>query len=164
MFDANTFMSNTMDKPLETEYTMVPIGEYQATIDDFDSTAFEVIEFEYKSGEKKGTPGKMTKVTLPFVIQDDRVKNELQRDKVIVAKQLILDLADDGMTLATGPNKNIELGRIRAAAGQDKGPWSIANLRGAGPLMVKVAHVEYSRKDGSKGKRAEIERVTRIVV
>lgn len=162
MFDANEFMQSQMDKPMETEYTLVPIGEYMATIDDFTSEAFEVVNFEYKQGERAGTPGSMTKFTIPFVVQDDRVKRELQRDKVTVAKQVILDLEDDGKTLANGPNKNIELGRIRAAVGQDKGVWSFANLRGAGPLMIKVTHVEYKRRDGSKGKRAEIERVTRI--
>lgn len=162
MFDANEFMQGQMDKPLDTEFTLVPISEYMATIDDFDSSAFEVINFEYKKGERKGTPGSMTKATIPFVIQDDRVKAELGRDKVTISKQLILDLEEDGKTLATGPNKNIELGRIRAAVGQDKGPWSFSMLRGAGPLMVKVGHVEFTRSDGSKGKRAEVERVTRI--
>jgi hypothetical protein len=163
MFDANEFMQTQMDKPLETEYTLVPIGEYMMTIDDFTADAFEVINFEYKKGERAGTPGSMTKVTIPFVVQDDKIKKEMQRDKVIVGKQLILEFEDDGKTIATGPNKNIELGRIKAAVGQDKGPWSFANLRGAGPFMGKVTHVEYQRKDGSKGKRAEIERVTRIV-
>ena len=163
MFDANEFMQSQMDKPLETEYTLVPIGEYAATIDDFTQEAIEKVDFTYKSGERAGTPGTMIKFTIPFSIQDDRVKRELQRDKVIIAKQLILDFEDDGKTLSTGPNKNIELGRIRAAVGQEKGPWSPAMLRGAGPLMVKTTHVEYQRKDGSKGKRAEIERVTRIV-
>lgn len=162
MFDANEFMQGQMDKPLDTEYTLVPISEYMATIDDFSAEAFQVVNFEYKQGERKGLPGSFTKATIPFVIQDDRVKAELGRDKVVVEKQLILDLEDDGKTLATGPNKNIELGRIRAAVGQDKGPWSFSMLRGAGPLMVKVGHVEFARKDGSKGKRAEIERVTRI--
>lgn len=163
MFNADEFMLTQMDKPLETEYTLVPQGEYMMTIDDFTKEAFEVVEFTYKKGEKAGTPGKMTKVTIPFLVQDDKVKKELQRDKVIVGKQLILDFEDDGKTLATGPNKNIELGRIRAAVGQEKGPWSFMNLRGAGPFMGKVTHVEYQRNDGSKAKRAEIERVTRIV-
>lgn len=163
MFDANEFMQTQMDKPLETEYTLCPQGEFQATIDDFTADAFEVVNFEYKKGERAGTPGTMTKFTIPFVIQDDRVKQELSRDKVVVAKQLILDLEDDGKTIATGPNKNIDLGRIRAAAGQTNGPWSPSMLRGAGPMMVKVGHVEFTRRDGTKGKRAEIERVTRIV-
>jgi hypothetical protein len=32
MFDAGTFMQQTVDGPLETEYTLCPEGEYLATI------------------------------------------------------------------------------------------------------------------------------------
>jgi hypothetical protein len=161
-FDPETFMQQTVDAPLETEFTLIPTGEYIATIDDFTSDAFEKIDFEYKKGSRAGQPGTMTKFNCPFVIQDDAVKAELARDKVTMYKQLILDVADDG-GLDFGKNKNIDLGRIRAAVGQnDPGPWSIANLRGAGPVMVKVVHVDFERKDKSKGKRAEIERVVRI--
>jgi hypothetical protein len=162
MFDPETFMSQIIDQPLETEFLMVPQGEYTATIDDFTSEAFEQIHFEYKKGPRAGTPGVMTKFTLPFVIQDDAVKTELGRDKLVVYKQLILDVGDDG-GLDWGKNKNIDLGRIRAAVGQnDPGPWSIGNLRGAGPVMVKVVHVPFERKDKSRGERVEIERVVRI--
>lgn len=162
MFDASTFMQQTVDGPLETEYTLVPEGEYLMTIDDFDEKAFEKIEFEYKKGDKAGTPGTMTKFNVPFVVQDDKVKQELARDKVVVTKQIILDL-DDAGGLSKDKNKNIELGRIRQAAGQnDSGPWSPANLRGAGPMMGKIVHREFERKDGTKGKRAEIDRVVRI--
>jgi hypothetical protein len=161
-FDPETFMQQTIDAPLETEFLTVPAGEYTATIDDFTSEAFEQINFEYKKGPRAGTPGTMTKVTLPFVIQDDGLKQELGRDKIVVYKQLILDVDDDG-SLDFGKNKNIDLGRIRAAVGQNEpGPWSISNLRGAGPVMVKVGHVPFKRKDGSQGERVEIERVVRI--
>jgi len=163
-FDPDTFMQETVDEPLATEFTLVPQGEYLAAIDDFDRDAFETVDFEYKKGARAGTPGKMFKLNLPFVINDDKVKAELSRDKVVIVKQLILDLEEDGKKLASGTNHNIELGRIREAVGQNgNGPWSVSKLRGAGPVMVKVVHVEFPRKDGSKGKRAEIERVVRVV-
>jgi hypothetical protein len=162
MFDPETFMNQIIDEPLETEFVTVDPGEYVATIDDFTSEAFEQIHFEYKKGARAGTPGIMTKLTLPFVIQDDAVKQLLEMEKVVVRKQLILDLQDNG-DLDWGTNKNIDLGRIRAAVGQnDPGPWSISKLRGAGPVMVKVTKVPFERKDGSKGERTEIERVVRI--
>ena len=84
------------------------------------------------------------------------------RDKVVVFKQFILDIDENG-ALDTGKNKNIDLGRVQTAVGQqnDK-PWSISKLRGAGPVMVKVVHIDFERKDKTKGKRAEIERVVRI--
>ena len=161
-FDPNTFMQQNVDQPLETEFVLVPAGEYVATIDDFTNEAFERIDFDYKKGPRAGTPGTMTKLTLPFIIQDENVKAEMARDKVVVFKQLILDLDESG-GLDFGKNRNIDLGRIRAAVGQnDPGPWSISKLRGAGPVMVKVVHIDFERKDKTKGKRAEIERVVRI--
>src|SRR5215510_1343217 len=146
-FNADDFLSQTVDKPLETEFTLVPPGEYQASIDDFDKDALEQIDFEYKRGPKAGQPGTMTKLTLPFVIDDANLKAELERDKVMISRQLILDLDEHGK-LAEGKNKNVELGRIRDAVGQNDGsPWSIAQLRGAGPVMIRVTHVEFERKD-----------------
>lgn len=161
-FDPEAFMRQHVDAPLETEFTSVPQGEYLASIDDFDSSAIESIDFTYKRGPNAGSPGKMLKLTLPFVIDDAAVKQALGRDKVVVTKQVILDTDDNG-SLAIGTNRNVELGRIREAVGQNgNGPWSIMNLRGAGPVMVKIAHVEFDRRDGSKGKRTEVERVVRV--
>lgn len=162
-FDPSLFMQQTVDAPMETEYTLVPEGEYKAMIDDFNEDAVEQFEFEYKRGPKAGQNGSMMKLTLPFVIDDDKVKAELARDKVTVTKQLILDLDTNG-GLDRGKNRNIDLGRIRDAVGQNAGgPWNISNLRGAGPLVVKVVHREFDYKDGRKGKRAEVDRVARIV-
>jgi hypothetical protein len=162
-FDPDTFMQQTVDAPLATEYVLAPQGEYLASIDDFESDAIEQIHFDYKKGPRAGTPGTMTKLTLPFIINDDTVKASLGRDKVVVSKQLILDIDEKGdLDYATG--RNVELGRIRDAVGQNgNGPWSISQLRGAGPVMVKVVHIEFERRDGTKGKRAEIERVVRVV-
>lgn len=162
-FDANTFMQQQMDEPLETEFRLVPIGEYQMTIDDFDDKAFQSYDFTYKSGPNKDLPGTLYNFNCPFVIHDDRVKSEMQRDKVVLRSTVRLDVDEKGQ-LEFGPNKNIELGRLRAAVGQEaKKPWGVTDLRGQGPFMGKVAHVEYETKDGRKGKRAEVQRVTRIV-
>lgn len=163
MFNADTFMQQTVDQPLETEYTLVPEGEYQATIDDFTAEALEQIAFNYKQGDRAGTPGVMSKFTIPFVIHDDTVKQTMGRDKVVVTKQVILDINDTTGALDWGKNKNIELGRVRQGAGQNApGPWSVAQLRGAGPMMVKVVHKQFDRKDGTKGTRVEVDRVARI--
>lgn len=162
-FDPDVFMQQTVDGPLETEFTLVPPGEYKASISDFDRDAIEQIDFEYKKGPRAGTPGTMTKLTLPFVIDDDAVRAEMGRDTVSLTKAIILDLDDRGLP-ATGKNKNIELGRIRDAVGQrDTNPWNLSMLRGAGPVIVKVTHVEFERRDGTRGKRAEIDRVVRFV-
>lgn len=161
-FDPDTFMNQTVDQPMATEFKLCPAGEYRATIDDFDSSAFETFDFTYKQGPNAGLPGSMTKFSIPFVIDSDAAKTELGRDKVVVTKQVILDIDSNG-ALDFGTNKNVELGRIRAAVNQNgPGPWSPGNLRGQGPVMVKVAHVAFKRNDGTQGQRAEITRIARI--
>lgn len=161
-FDPNTFMQQTVDQPLETEYRLCPVGEYQAMIQDFDGSAFRTNDFTYSRGPKQGQPGSMTSFDCPFVINDARVQQELNRDTAIVAMPCILDLDANG-GIDFGVNKNIKLGQIRAAVGQNNpGPWSPANLRGAGPVMVKVEHIDFTRRDGTQGKRAEVTRVAPI--
>lgn len=162
LFDAEAFMNQTIDKPLETEFKICPAGEYEAMIGDFTSDAIESVDFEYKRGAKAGQPGTMVKFTCPFVINSEAVRKELNRDTVIVNKQIILDFDEDG-GLDWGTNKNVDLGRIRQAVGQNtEGPWSVGKLRGAGPVMVKVTHREYQTREGRKGTNAEVERVVPI--
>lgn len=162
-FDPDEFMSATIDQPLEVERTLCPEGEYKARIDDFTRDAFETFEFEYKRGPNAGQQGSMTKFSCPIVIDDDKVKADMGVDKVLVFYQCTLDFDDKGQ-LAWGKNRNIDLGKLRNAAGQNQpGPWSPSMLRGAGPFMVKVAHRTGKRKDGSPFKVAEIARLAPIV-
>ncbi len=161
-FDPNTFMQQTVDAPMETEFQLCPIGEYRAMIDDFDDKAFEQFDFTYKQGPRAGEPGSMTRFNLPWIINDDAVKASMGRDKVVVSQNLILDVKDG--LLEWGKDKNVNLGRVRQAVGQNTpGAWSPSQLRGAGPAIVKVDHTTYTRKDGTEGKRAEVVRVTKLV-
>lgn len=163
-FDPDAFMSQTIDQPLETERTIVPAGEYKATIDDFTRDAFQTITFVYKKGPRAGEEGSFTKFNVPFVIDDDKVKAELGMDKVVCFQSITLDFEPGTNNLAWGINKNIDLGKLRKAVGQNNpGPWSAANLRGAGPVMVKVEHRSGKRGDGSEWKNAEVTRVAPIV-
>lgn len=161
-FDPELFMSQTVDQPLETEFRLCPEGEFVAMVDDFTKENFEQIDFTYKQGSRAGEPGTMTKFNCPFIINDEKVKAELAREKVIVFQPLILDIGADG-GLDFGPNKNIKLGQTRAAVNQNApGPWQIANLRGAGPVMVRIVHRSGKRKDGTEFKNAEVDRVVPI--
>lgn len=161
-FDPNLFMNQTIDQPLETERTLCPPGDYQFVIDDFTAEALESIDFEYRKGPRAGQPGVMYKFSCPCVVQDEAVKTQLGVEKLVVYKQMNLDI--DGGNLEWGKNKNIELGQLRNAVGQNVNgqPWAISNLRGAGPFMGRVEHREGKRKDGSAFKLAEIVRVAPI--
>lgn len=159
-FDAAAFMQSTVDSPMATEYEICPEGMYPAMIADFDEKAVERVDgFVYKKGPNAGQPGSMVKLNLPFSIQDETVKAQMERQTVYADWQIILDVNELGQ-LDFGKGKNVKLGQVRAAVGQNNpGPWNMFNLRGAGPLMVQVAHEEYERKDKSKGKAARVVRV-----
>jgi hypothetical protein len=75
------------------------------------------------------------------VVTDQRVKEKLKRDSVKIRMCLGLDLSDAG-GLATGPNKNVGLGRLRDALNQNKGGWTPQQLLGAGPFIGKVTHTQ----------------------
>jgi len=154
-FNPDDFMNQTVDQPLAVERTLVPEGEYKARIDDFTSDAFETFTFQYKRGPMAGQDGSMHKFNCPLVIDDDAVRASLQQDKVLVFFPVTLDFDDTG-ALQFGPNKNIDLGKLRHATNQNNaGPWTIGQLRGAGPFMVKVQHRTGKRKDGTEFKVAE---------
>lgn len=159
-FDPDTFMQQTVDAPMETEYKLVPAGEYQNVfIDDFDSKAFKLIE---GTSNKTNKDYSFLKFSIPFKISNDpRAMQETGRDTAIVYKELNVD-RDDAGNIAFGPNKNVELGRIREAAGQNSGgAWGPANLRGAGPFVITVVHESGKRNDGSEWKQAKVGKVTR---
>lgn len=161
-FDAAAFMQSTVDQPMETEYQLVPEGKYRAMVADFDETAVELVEFTFKKGPNAGQPGSMVKFNVPFSLDDDALKAQMQRTEIRSEMQLILDRDATGQ-LDWGKDRNVKLGQLRAAVNQNNpGPWSIFNLRGAGPLYVQVAHEEFDRKDGTKGKAARVVKVAKI--
>lgn len=155
-FDPNTFMEQTIDAELDTQVQLVPEGEYQAMIEPIEA------DKDFRSGtigEGKKREGETWASFSPrFVIQDSAVQAELGRDKVVCSHEgLFLDLDSNG-NLDFSKGKNVGLGQLRDAVGQNKpGPWSFQNLSGAGPLMVKVSHL-----DGKNGKFARVTRVAKV--
>lgn len=153
-FDVDTFMQNTVDAQLDTQIQLPPEGDYRAMLDDFDNTAFRTF-----TSEKNGKD--YTVFSPPFVLQDDPRLADLGRDRVVVYHRgMFIDINDAG-GLDTGKGKNVDLGRLRDAVGQNvAGQWSFSQLRGAGPIMVHVMH-ESDKADPDK-KYARINRVVKI--
>lgn len=153
-FDAGAFMGASIDAALDTVVKQCPEGEFRAMIDDFDESAFRT--FTSKNNGKD-----YTVFGPPFVIQDPTVAASLGRDKVTVFhKGMFIDIGADG-GLDTSSGKNVDLGRLRAAVGQNAaGAWSFNNLKGAGPVMVKVIH-EADANDPEK-KYARVSKVVKI--
>lgn len=162
-FDADSFMTQTVDGELDTVVQQVPEGDYRAIIGEFDSEKGFRTFTSQKEGKNFGK--EYTVFQPPFVLQDDPRLAELKAarglDEVVVYhKGMFLDLSDQG-GLDVSKGKNVDLGKLRDAVGQNQQPgWKFTDLIGAGPVMVHVVH-EGDKNDDTK-KFARVSRVVKI--
>jgi len=125
VFDPELFASRTVEGEMPTRREPVPEGEYTALIED-------VVFRSPKEG--------MVIMDVQWMIDDPALAERLSLQKVTCRQSIFLDLNADG-SLAIGPNKNVQLGRLRAAVRQNTGgAWSPTMLKGAGPCHILVAH------------------------
>src|SRR5512147_1949483 len=124
VFDPEAFMNSTTDAASETKYTPVPGGDYRPLIDDVKlRVAKEPMILD---------------VTWQLLEVPQDVLDVLGRDKALVRQSLFLDI-ENGV-LATGANRNVQLGRVREAVGQNQSGqvWSPRMLKGAGPAQLRL--------------------------
>jgi hypothetical protein len=133
MFDPDQFMSSESEGEMSTEFTPVPEGEYNAVI-----TSVEPRQFT----SAKGT---FTVLDITWAIDDATVSEVTGMESPKVRQTAFLDLTASG-GLDMGKGKNITLGRVREAIGQNNpGPWSPTQLEG-NVAIVKVEHRMYEGK------------------
>lgn len=127
-FNPDSFLNDTIEGSLSTQQEPIPEGEYLAVIG---------------SGEKsvtvRQTPKGSTILDITYEIQDAQLADQLGRQVLTVRQSIFLDLTPQN-TLDRSKGKNTGLGRVRAALGQNdpNKPWSFGQLKGAGPVMIKV--------------------------
>lgn len=126
IFDPDTFMTASVEGSNDTFAIPLPSGEYLAQVED--------LKFREVTG-KDGSPRYLADVS--YDVLDDKAKQILARDKIVVRQALWLDLTSQGQ-IDTGKGKNIGLGKLRAAAGLNEPgkPFSLSNLKGA---VVKIS-------------------------
>lgn len=144
-FNLDEFMNSTVDAPMETTYPTHPEGEFPFMLD----ADPKMLEVKHLSGvsQNTGNPYDFHQMELVCIAQDPKVKADLGRDKVTVRLRLNLDFDGNGR-LATGPGKNVLLGQLREALGQNVPGWSPKQLLGAGPFIGRVKQSE--GRDGRK--------------
>jgi hypothetical protein len=157
-FDADAFMTATIDEPMSTNLAGVPEGEYVAMVGDFDSTAFKTISTTNRNtGEQVDRPV----LEIPFLIQDEALKAKLGREQISHRETYWLDMTPDGR-LDTSQDKNVRLGQLRNCLGQNAPgvPWSPSMLRNMGPVKI-IIKTTSDKRDPEK-KYTNISRYAKI--
>ena len=121
-FNPEEFMQTTTEEATSTEYVPIPEGEYNAVIDKVDGRETQ-----------KGSP--VMDVTWKLDAPDVEDAHEK-----IVRQSIFLDLSEGG-ALLTGKGQNVQLGRLRAALGQNTPgqAWAPSMLQG-NVAVVTVKH------------------------
>lgn len=139
-FDPNAFLEQQQQVELDDKYTPVPEGVYQGMIvnnPDNENQQIKVRDIVPTKGKRAGE----TIYVLDVPIRLDAPGNE-EADGKVIRYSAFLDINEAG-SLETGPNKNVQLGALRSAVGQNSAekPWKPMDLEGQ-LLQVKVEHDE----------------------
>lgn len=130
-FDAKAFMDASTKAPLSTSIEVCPEGTFPFIIDTDDNA----VQFRSGTTDK----GEWVRFEVTAVCQDEGVRAKLGRDRVTARFGGFVDIDPKTGNLDTGKGKNVALGQLRDALGQntDK-PWNWNMLKGAGPFMGVV--------------------------
>jgi hypothetical protein len=125
MFNPDDFMNTQTNDTLDTSYAPIPEGEYTAVIDKVEAATV-------------GTENRPV-LNVYWVIDDQGVKEFTGLDTPSARQTIWLDIGANGQ-LEAGKNKNIALGRVRSALGQNTGaPWAPTMMQGK-VATVRITH------------------------
>ena len=141
--DVNALINTTVSEKLDDQFEATPAGEYIATIGDRSPIDSWFRTVNMSDGRQ------MPQCNIPFVINDPEVAKALGRREATTRLTLWLDTVADTGRLDTGHGKNVGLGALRKALGQENDTsWNFNKLVGAGPIKV-LTEVQES-KQGAK--------------
>jgi hypothetical protein len=132
MFDTDSLLNSTFSDANATTYEPCPEGEYPAAVD-----TFKPRTFKNRDGEESVV------LDIFWLPQLSAEQEQALGRKPKVKQTLFLDTTPSG-GLDMGKGKNIGLGRLREALGQNQPgkPWNFGMLMG-GTAVVKVQHRMY---------------------
>jgi hypothetical protein len=152
-FDLDVFKNAAIQGAMEDHFTPPPADVYGARIVDFNVT---------QSPGKKDATKTYTFLKIVWGLEDPtgKVKEATGQDEARAGQDIGLDLTPDGK-LAIGKGKNIGLGALRTALGQNAEgkPWAPSMLVNA-KAKVKVELEKFTRRDGGDGQKAIVTSVT----
>lgn len=147
-FDVSEFLGSAAPSGgMSTEIAQPSEGTYKLQITTPDRWTGKVLD------SNDGGPARKI-VRILFEVLDDAVRAQLEREHVYVPKDFWLDFDETGQ-LSTSKGKNVDLGRLRTALGQNTDPsWTMAKL--ADQLVLGRVGLRADKKDPSR-KYAEVQ-------
>lgn len=124
-FNPDTFLNSETNEANATTYVPVPEGEFNASIKDVKPRVL--------------SDGRAV-LDLSWIVDDEQARVETGMAEPLVRQTLWLDITEQG-GLDFGKGKNVGLGRVREALGQNQSgkPWAPGMLIG-GVAKIKVTH------------------------
>ena len=144
IFNPEVFLNVQHTEANSTELLPVPDGDYTGISDPVTDKSF--ITYDITSGDRAGQKGVMLIVQWNLNDEGDVIKNQIGR-KPTVRQSFMLDLTPSG-GLDFGKGRNVELGKLREALGQNGTgqPWAFSML---GSQVAKLSvKSTISKKDG----------------
>lgn len=131
-FNPDTFLNTETDSANSSTYTPVPEGEFNASI---------------KAIKPRVLTDGRAILDVTWTVDDEIARNETGMAEPSVRQTLWLDTTESG-GLDFGKGKNVGLGRLREAVGQNQAgkPWAPGMLVGQ-VAKVKVGH-SIDKRDG----------------
>src|SRR3990172_1209414 len=154
-FDKEAFLQAEYEEAPDTDRTLFPVGEFVAqAIEEFLIIEPKPFVNEKTGVQQDGSP----QLQLKLLLREDhaiRIREQFGYDAdrpVYFTTRIYLDINPESGWLEFGPNKNIDLGKIRKALGQNEPGvrWAFTHLKSAGPLAFTVKHESWE-KNGKSG-------------
>jgi len=140
--DINALVNTPVNDKLDTEFAVTPAGEYIVMISDRGPIT------DWFRTVRMGDGREVPQCNILMIVTDPAVAQSLGRQQATTRLTLWLDTEADGR-LSTGKGKNVNLGQLREALGQNNdAAWTFDKLIGAGPIKV-MTEVQES-KQGAK--------------
>ena len=106
-FDPDQFLAQTVEQANDTKIVPCPAGEFMGYVKDFKARQWT---------SKKDPSNSGVALDITWSIDDQGVKQLLDRDEVTVKQGIMLDMTEQG-GLDMGKGMNVGLGRLREALG-----------------------------------------------
>lgn len=128
VFNPELFLNTQVTEANATELLPVPEGEYIAVSDPVTADSFK--SYDITKGDRAGQKGHSLNIQWNINDEGGVLKEQLGR-KPTARQNIMLDIKQDG-NLEFGKGRNVELGRLRDALGQNgQGqPWAFSMLGG----------------------------------